>query len=295
MNIIKSYIVTNAASSGGGADTPTLESVLTEDNDGGGFQIKNIADPTLAQDAATKAYADGLVLGLENSANKSTSVVTDQASNTKYPSVKSVYDWVIGLGYQVALTAANFGAFIVALTGKTTPVDADTIVISDSADSNNSKKVTWTNIKATLKTYFDTLYPTRSAVAPTDITASISAGAVSVNCGGDAITEKNIKTDSNLNINWSNLNEGGVLFIRLERTSTSAININFNGGSNTDCYVFGNTQILGSGSPLVLQGYTSGSGRNRIVYGLSITATHDITANKTVYEIRYDDSSSVVV
>lgn len=29
----------------------------------------------------------------EDVANKSTSVTTDQASNTKYPSVKSVYDW----------------------------------------------------------------------------------------------------------------------------------------------------------------------------------------------------------
>lgn len=34
----------------------------------------------------------------ETTANKSTSVTTDQASNTKYPSVKSVYDWVTGLG-----------------------------------------------------------------------------------------------------------------------------------------------------------------------------------------------------
>lgn len=33
----------------------------------------------------------------ENVDNKSTSVVADQASNTKYPSVKSVYDWVVGL------------------------------------------------------------------------------------------------------------------------------------------------------------------------------------------------------
>jgi hypothetical protein len=35
-----------------------LTAVLTEGNDGGALQIKNIADPTLAQDAATKAYVD---------------------------------------------------------------------------------------------------------------------------------------------------------------------------------------------------------------------------------------------
>ena len=33
----------------------------------------------------------------ENIANKSVSVTTDQASNTKYPSVKAVYDWAVGL------------------------------------------------------------------------------------------------------------------------------------------------------------------------------------------------------
>lgn len=32
----------------------------------------------------------------ENVANKSTNIVTDQSSNTKYPSVKAVYDWVTG-------------------------------------------------------------------------------------------------------------------------------------------------------------------------------------------------------
>ncbi len=35
---------------------------------------------------------------LEKIANKSTDVNTDQASNTKYPSVKAVYDWATGLG-----------------------------------------------------------------------------------------------------------------------------------------------------------------------------------------------------
>jgi hypothetical protein len=45
-----------------------------------------------------------------------------------------------------------------AASAKTTPVDADTMGLVDSAASNVLKKVTWANIKATLKTYFDTLY-----------------------------------------------------------------------------------------------------------------------------------------
>jgi hypothetical protein len=54
--------------------------------------------------------------------------------------------------------AANVGAAIHGATAKTTPVDADTMPIIDSAASNVLKKVTWANIKATVKTYFDTLY-----------------------------------------------------------------------------------------------------------------------------------------
>jgi hypothetical protein len=45
-----------------------------------------------------------------------------------------------------------------AASAKTTPVDSDTMGLVDSAASNVLKKVTWANIKATLKTYFDTLY-----------------------------------------------------------------------------------------------------------------------------------------
>lgn len=47
-------------------------------------------------------------------------------------------------------------------TSKTTPVDADLIPLSDSVSSFGIKKLSWANIKATLKTYFDTLYVTLS-------------------------------------------------------------------------------------------------------------------------------------
>ena len=43
-------------------------------------------------------------------------------------------------------------------TAKATPVDADLIGITDSADSKALKKLSWANLKATLKTYFDALY-----------------------------------------------------------------------------------------------------------------------------------------
>ena len=45
---------------------------------------------------------------------------------------------------------------------KTNPVDADNLLIQDSADSSIWKKLSWTNIKATLKTYFDNLYAPKS-------------------------------------------------------------------------------------------------------------------------------------
>lgn len=45
---------------------------------------------------------------------------------------------------------ASIWTAITSITGKTTPVDADTFVISDSAASNVGKSVTWANIKATL-------------------------------------------------------------------------------------------------------------------------------------------------
>jgi hypothetical protein len=52
------------------------------------------------------------------------------------------------------------GAVINGATTKNPPIDADTVGYVDTEDANVLKKLTWANIKAFLKTYFDTLYAT---------------------------------------------------------------------------------------------------------------------------------------
>lgn len=81
-----------------------------------------------------------------------------------------------GDGFELAAggsgSASSVGALIHAATSKTTPVDADELALADSAASWVLKKLTWANLKATAKTYFDTLYATLAHVhAGSDITS----------------------------------------------------------------------------------------------------------------------------
>lgn len=72
-----------------------------------------------------------------------------------------------------------------AYTTKTTPVDADLIPLSDSDASFGIKKLSWVNLKDTLKTYFDTLY----TISSSETTAGIIelATTVEAQTGTDAV------------------------------------------------------------------------------------------------------------
>lgn len=59
-----------------------------------------------------------------------------------------------------SLYDTSLDAYIAGRTEKVTPVDADTLPLTDSAASSVLKKVTWANVKATIKAYTDTLYAT---------------------------------------------------------------------------------------------------------------------------------------
>lgn len=64
-----------------------------------------------------------------------------------------------------AAAATNIAAAVSAATEKTTPVDADLFAILDSAASNVLKKLTWSNIKATLATTLQFLQSGTGAVS----------------------------------------------------------------------------------------------------------------------------------
>lgn len=98
--------------------------------------------------------AQGTAIGLkEDSANKSTSVVTDQASDVKFPSVKAVYDWATGLFE----AAAN----------------KSTSVVTDQASDVKfpSVKAVYDWVVTTLGSYVGRTSATGSAVLPAGTTA----------------------------------------------------------------------------------------------------------------------------
>lgn len=90
----------------------------------------------------------------ENVSNKAIDFTT--VNDTKYPTVKAVNDQLATK--QDSLTNSNFGSFVSSLIAKNTPIDGDQLPLIDSAAANVGKKLSWSNIKSTLKTYFDSLY-----------------------------------------------------------------------------------------------------------------------------------------
>lgn len=143
--------------------------------------------------------------------------------------------------------------------------------------------------------YLDQTFNVHGAVPASNITAQISGSAVTISCAGRRETEVFLHTNSNLNVSWSGLNEGGIIYLRIERSATNQIQLNFNGSNNADCFMDGSAQQIASGSPLLLSGHNGAVGINRRHYRLSIEAVRDINNNKIIFLIRVSDTGSINV
>lgn len=146
----------------------------------------------------------------ENSANKTSTVTGNETSTTLYLTVKGYFDYLTGLTW---LTDSRLGTWRTGLTEKTTVADNDLFDTSDSTDTNKAKKVSWANIKATLLSYFETIFLKFS-----------SAGYAPISVAGT-----NTLTFSNSNYSGSAYVTGERHLIRIANTNTGAVTINRNG------------------------------------------------------------------
>jgi hypothetical protein len=152
---------------------------------------------TVAADKATVAADKATTSGYKDSASTSASTATTQATTattqatlagkwasevedtpvTTGPNKFSALHWAAKAAASAATAASiilgDFATITHAATSKTTPVDNDEFGGADSAASWGLKKFTFGNIKATLKTYFDTLYAT---VAHNHAATAITSG-----------------------------------------------------------------------------------------------------------------------
>jgi hypothetical protein len=98
----------------------------------------------------------------------------DDAVDKKHTKLCNAIDFTKLNGIEEGATKTDIdsvGDFIHWADAKTTLVDADEIPFLNSAKAWIMGKCTWANIKATLKTYFDTLYSAVGAVMETDFNA----------------------------------------------------------------------------------------------------------------------------
>ena len=107
-----------AANSGNAtATTPDLGSVLAQNNSASDQQIKNLQDPTDAQDAATKNYIDALIANLQSQIDNSeaTSVTDIDGNNYDY----ITYDTQVWTVDNAAMVTYRDGTPIPQVTGAT--------------------------------------------------------------------------------------------------------------------------------------------------------------------------------
>lgn len=151
----------------------------------------------------------------EDTANKSTSVTTDQASNTKYPSVKSVYDWATGLFATISNLALKAPIASPTFTGTVSGITKSMVWLSnvdDTSDSTkNSATVTLTNKTITKPTLQASV---QNVIADTDwatITFDLATANIhTVTLGG------------NRTLAVSNVSVGQVFALRLLQDATGS-------------------------------------------------------------------------
>lgn len=155
--------------------TGATKTKITYDADG---LVTAGADATTADiaDSANKRYVtDAQLTVIGNTSGTNTGDQTSVTGNAGTATALATARNIDGQAFDGTANITVIAPGTHAATGKTTPVDADELPLVDSAASNVLKKLTWANLKATLKTYFDTLYAATTVLTTRNTVTAVSS------------------------------------------------------------------------------------------------------------------------
>ncbi len=162
-----------------------------------------------------------------------------QGLNDRYATVAQIMD--------------NVGTAINRATSKATPVDADELGLSDSASSNVVKKISWANLKAALKTYFESVVFTWALRQVFTIGAKFAASSAALRFGsGNVATTGDFDMDEATTANalfqfFRNTNTSGARQIIVYKGDGSAtVSLLFNAA--TDTLAVGGNEVWHAGN-----------------------------------------------
>jgi hypothetical protein len=186
---------------------------LTYDDTGNTLTVASSGSGGLDAEAARDAIGVALVgTGVVSvTVNDGADTITISSTATANDTDANLKSRANHTGTQAASTISDFASAVDAelpvgthaATSKTTPVDADEMPLVDSGASNGLKKLTWANLKATLKTYFDSVTTTltnktvdlgSNTVTATlaQLNTAVSDADVASRAGAETLTNKRV-------------------------------------------------------------------------------------------------------
>lgn len=158
--------------------TGATKTKITYDADG---LVTAGADATTADiaDSTNKRYVtDAQLTVIGNTSGTNTGDQTSVTGNAGTATALQTARTIDGQSFNGTANITVIAPGTHAATSKATPVDADELPLVDSAASNVLKKLTWANLKATVKTYFDTLY---AAISHTHSLSNLTQSSATTN------------------------------------------------------------------------------------------------------------------